>query len=60
MTGGSNKATLEFRGESASSEVIGSTTGTSKVIIDMPDNSFTEGYITATAAVRIWDIELSY
>lgn len=60
MTGGSNKATLEFRGESASSEVIGSATGTSKVIIDMPDNSFTEGYITATAAVRIWDIELSY
>lgn len=60
MDGGGNTATLQFRSESTSSTVIGEATGASTVTIDLPNNTATEGYITATGAVRIWDVELTY
>lgn len=63
MTGGGNSATLYFSSsESTSTTGIGvaSGTGASSVTIDCSSLGLTTGYITAGAAVRIWDITVTY
>ena len=63
-TGGGNNATLFFSASNSTSSAgsgVASGTGSSSVTIDCSSLSLTTGYITASAAVRIWgDIVVTY
>ena len=63
MTGGSNSATLFFSSSNTTSAtgtgvVYG--TGASSVTIDCSSLNLNTGYITASGAVRIWDVTVYY
>ena len=63
MTGGGNSATLFFSSSNSTSATgtgIASGTGTSSVTIDASSLNLNTGYITASGAVRIWDIVITY
>jgi len=63
MTGGGNSATLFFSSSNSTSATgtgVASGTGTSSVTIDCSSLNLNTGYITADAAVRIWDITVTY
>ena len=63
MTGGSNGATLFFSASNstaAAGEGVASGTGASEVTIDCSSLNLNTGYITASAAVRIWDVTVVY
>jgi len=63
MTDGGNTATLFFSSSNSTSEVgtgVASGTGASSVTIDCSDLNLNTGYITASAGVRIWDVEVTY
>ena len=63
MTGGSNSATLYFSNSKSTSATgigVASGSGASSVTIDCSSLGLTTGYITAGAAVRIWDITVTY
>lgn len=60
---GGNTATLLYSTSSTTStaaNAIGNATGDSKVTIVVDDNEKNTGYITATGAVRIYNIEITY
>lgn len=60
---GNNTATLLYSTSSTTSttsDAIGSATGPSKVTIVVDNNVENTGYITATGAVRIYNIEITY
>ena len=59
MDGGGNTATLGFGETSTHSSAIATGTGASTVEISVSGNLST-GYITASGAVRVWDIEITY
>lgn len=61
--GGENTATLYFSNSSSTSATgtgVVSGTGASSVTINCSSLNLTSGYITASAAVRIWDVEVAY
>lgn len=61
--GGGNTATLYFSNSNSTSSAgtgVASGTGTSSVTIDCSSLNLKSGYITASAAVRIWDVEVTY
>lgn len=63
MDGGSNTATLFFSANnttSATGESVASGTGASSVTINTSDLNLNTGYITASGAVRIWDVAVTY
>ena len=63
MTGGNNSATLYFSAYSSTSSTgsgVASGTGASSVTIDCSSLNLNTGYITASGAVRVWDIEITY
>lgn len=64
QTGGGNNATLFFSASNSTSSAgsgVASGTGSSSVTINCSSLSLTTGYITASAAVRIWgDIVVTY
>lgn len=63
MTGGENSATLFFSSSnntSAAGSGVASGTGTNSVTIDCSTLNLNTGYITASGAVRIWDVEVTY
>lgn len=63
MTGGGNSATLYFSASNSTSATgtgVASSTGASSVTIDCSSLNLNTGYITASAGVRIWDIEVTY
>ena len=63
MDGAGNTATLYFSAEnstSAAGEGVASGTGESTVTIDCSDLNLNTGYITASGAVRIWDVTVTY
>ena len=63
MSGGGNSATLYFsssKSTSATGTGVASGSGGSSVTIDCSSLGLTTGYITAGAAVRIWDITVTY
>ena len=63
MTGGGNNATLYFSDSNSTSATgtgVASGTGTSSVTIDCSSLNLNTGYITASGAVRIWDVEVTY
>ncbi len=63
MTGGGNSATLYFSANNSTSAAgagVASGTGASSVTIDCSSLNLNTGYITASGAVRIWDIEVTY
>lgn len=63
MSGGGNTATLYFSASNSTSTAgdgVASGTGASTVTIDASDLELKEGYITASGAVRIWNIEVTY
>ena len=63
MDGGDNSATLYFSASSSTSATgngVASGTGASSVTIDCSDLNLNTGYITASAGVRIWDVEVTY
>ena len=63
MTGGNNSATLFFSADNSTSEVgegVASGTGASSVTIDASSVNLNSGYITASGAVRIWDVKVTY
>ena len=62
MTGGENQATLFFSNSNSTSAAgtgVVSGTGATSVTIDCSSLNLTEGYITASGAVRIWDVEVT-
>ena len=63
MTDGGNSATLFFSSDN-STDAIGngvvSGTGASSVTIDATSLNLNTGYITASGAVRIWDVKVTY
>ena len=62
-TGGGNSATIFFSNSNSTSATgtgVASGTGASSVTIDCSSLSLTSGYITASGAVRIWDIAVTY
>ena len=63
MTGGENTATLFFSASNSTSATgngVASGTGASSVTIDCSSLNLNTGYITASGAVRIWDVEVTY
>ena len=63
MTDGGNSATLYFSNSNSTSSAgdgVASGTGDSSVTIDASSLNLNTGYITASGAVRIWDIEITY
>lgn len=63
MDGGSNSATLFFSGSNSTSAAgagVASGTGASSVTIDCSSLNLNTGYITASGAVRIWDVVVTY
>ncbi|HAP50235.1 MAG TPA: hypothetical protein DCQ56_03330 [Porphyromonadaceae bacterium] len=63
MTSGGNSATLFFSSSNLTSSTgtgIASGTGSSKVTIDCSNFDLNTGYITASGAVRIWDVTVTY
>ncbi|MBQ3910118.1 MAG: chitobiase/beta-hexosaminidase C-terminal domain-containing protein, partial [Muribaculaceae bacterium] len=63
MDGGSNSATLFFSGSNSTSAAgagVASGTGASSVSIDCSSLNLNTGYITASGAVRIWDVVVTY
>lgn len=63
MDGGSNSATLFFSGSNSTSAAgagVASGTGESSVTIDCSSLNLNTGYITASGAVRIWDVVVTY
>ena len=63
MTGGGNSATLYFSSSnttSAGGTGVASGTGSSSVTIDCSSLNLNTGFITASGAVRIWDIRVVY
>ena len=63
MTGGSNSATLYFSSSKSTSTTgtgVASGIGESSITIDCSSLGLTTGYITASGAVRIWDITVTY
>ena len=63
MTGGGNGATLFFSASNSTSATgtgVASGTGGSKVTIDCSSLNLNTGYITASGAVRIWDVKVTY
>lgn len=62
-TGGGNSQTLYFSASSSTSSAgtgVASGTGASSVTIDCSSLNLTTGYITASGAVRIWDVVVTY
>ncbi len=53
-------ATLYFSSDKNTANAVASASGASSITIDMPNNNLTHGYILASGAVRIWDIEIVY
>lgn len=63
MTGGGNSATLFFSSDNSTSAVgdgVTSGTGASSVTINTSSLNLNSGYITASGAVRIWDVKVTY
>ena len=63
MDGGENSATLFFSASNSTSSTgtgVASGTGGSSVTIDCSSLNLNSGYITASASVRIWDVEVTY
>ena len=63
MTGGGNSATLYFSSSnttSAGGTGVASGSGSSSVTIDCSSLNLNTGFITASGAVRIWDIKVVY
>ena len=63
MDGGGNSATLFFSASNSTSATgtgVASGTGASKVTIDCSSLNLNTGYITASGAVRIWDVKVTY
>ena len=63
MDGGGNSATLYFSASNSTSATgtgVASGTGASKVTIDCSSLNLNTGYITASGAVRIWDVKVTY
>ena len=63
MSGGGNTATLYFSSSNSTSATgtgVASGSGASSVTIDCSSLSLKTGYITASGAVRIWDITVTY
>ncbi len=63
MTGGGNSATLYFSNSNSTSATgtgVASGSGASSVTIDCSSLNLNTGYITASAAVRIWDVTVTY
>ena len=61
MDAGDNSASLSLYDSSTSTTAIVSATGASTITLTVPDGtSITKGYIGASAAIRIWNIKLSY
>lgn len=63
MTDGGNAATLYFSNSNSTADAgtgVASGTGNSSVTIDAESLDLKSGYITASGAVRIWDIEVEY
>ncbi len=63
MDGGSNSSSLFFSASNttdAAGDGVVSASGASTVTIDASSLNLNTGYITASGAVRIWDIEISY
>lgn len=63
MDGGENTATLYFSSSNSTSSTgtgVASGTGASSVTIDCSSLSLKSGYITASGAVRIWDVSVTY
>lgn len=61
--GGGNTATLYFSNSNSTSSAgtgVASGTGASSVTIDCSSLNLKSGYITASGAVRIWDVEVTY
>ena len=63
MTGGGNNATLYFSNSNSTSSTgtgVVSGTGTSSVTIDCSSLNLNTGYITASGAVRVWEVSVTY
>ena len=63
MDGGDNSATLFFSASNSTSATgtgVASGTGASSVTIDCSSLNLNTGYITASGAVRIWDVTVTY
>ena len=63
MTDGGNTATLFFSASNSTSATgtgVASGTGASTVTIDCSSLNLNTGYITASGAVRIWDVKVTY
>ena len=63
MDGGSNTATLFFSSDNTTSvagDGVASGTGAGSVTINTSGLNLNTGYITASGAVRIWDVEVTY
>ena len=63
MTGGGNSQTLFFSSSNSTSATgtgVASGTGSSTVTIDCSSLNLNTGYITASGAVRIWDVTVTY
>lgn len=63
INGGGNTATLYFSNSNSTSATgtgVASGTGASSVTIDCSSLNLNTGYITASAGVRIWNVEISY
>lgn len=63
MTGGGNSATLFFSSSKSTSSAgtgVASGTGDKSVSIDCSSLNLNTGYITASGAVRIWNVTLTY
>ena len=63
MTGGGNSATLYFSASNSTSSTgtgVASSTGAKSVTIDCSSLNLNTGYITTSAGVRIWDVEVTY
>lgn len=61
--GGGNSATLYFSASNSTSATgtgVASGTGASSVTIDCSSLNLKTGYITASGAVRIWDVQVTY
>jgi len=61
--GGGNSATLYFSNSNSTSATgtgVASGTGASSITIDCSSLNLNTGYITASGAVRIWDVQVTY
>ena len=63
MDGGGNSSTLYFSSSNSTSSTgdgVVSGTGASSITLDVESIGLSTGYITASGAIRIWDIEITY